>query len=144
MAPIPQTEPTLVDRVVQRTLDLPGVIAEPHRFGGREFRLGNREIGHVHANGFVDINFPRRLRDALVESGRTEPHHLYPDSGWTTFHVTVPANVQLGVDLLRISYLYHAAALSKRDETIPAPDLERELADLGVSTAVNEAFAPVA
>lgn len=135
--------PTLVDRVVEQVGAFRGVVVEPHRFGGRAFRLGSREIGHVHANGFVDVNFPRPLRDALVEAGRTGPHHRYPDSGWTTFHLSGPADVPAAVDLLRVSYLFHAAALSKRNRSIPAPDLEADLAALGVPEAVHAAFAPV-
>lgn len=144
MPPVPTPEPTLVDRVADRVGEYRGVVVEPHRFGGREFRLGSREIGHVHANGFVDINFPRPLRDALVEAELTDPHHLYPDSGWTTYRVTIPAHVPKAVALLRVSYLYHAAALSKRNSSIPEPDLEAELEALGIPESVHEAFAPVA
>lgn len=144
MPPVPEPGPTLVDRIVNEVRAFRGVVVAPHRFGGREFRLGSREIGHVHANGFVDVNFPRQLRDALVEAELTGPHHLYPDSGWTTYRVTVPANVPRAVNLLRIAYLYHAAALSKRNSSIPEPDLGRELAELGVPDDVHEAFAPAA
>lgn len=144
MVPVPKPEPTAIDRVIDRVGEFKGVVVAPHRFGGREFRLGSREIGHVHGNGFVDINFPRPLRDALVDAELTDPHHLYPDSGWTTYRVTIPANVQRAVDLLRVSYLYHAAALSKRNSSIPEPDLESELEALGLPASVHEAFAPVA
>lgn len=33
------------------------VSVHPHRFGGREFRFGNTEIGHVHTGGTVDVRF---------------------------------------------------------------------------------------
>ena len=32
-----------------------GITAQPHRFGGTEYRLGRREIGHVHGDHLVDI-----------------------------------------------------------------------------------------
>src|SRR5216683_5230495 len=44
----------------------PHVSVHPHRFGGREFRFGNAELGHVHLGGTVDIPFPRAVRDALL------------------------------------------------------------------------------
>ncbi len=28
----------------------PGVTAHPHRFGGMEYRLGKRELGHIHGD----------------------------------------------------------------------------------------------
>jgi hypothetical protein len=37
----------------------PNISIHPHRFGGREFRFGSAEVGHVHAGGIVDIPFPR-------------------------------------------------------------------------------------
>jgi hypothetical protein len=41
----------------------------PHRFGGREFRFGHAEVGHVHTGGIVDISFPRSIHDALLAEG---------------------------------------------------------------------------
>ena len=42
----------------------PNVSIHPHRFGGREFRFGNVEVGHVHNGGIVDIPLLRSVRDA--------------------------------------------------------------------------------
>src|SRR6266481_4887118 len=63
------------------------VSVHPHRFGGREFRFGNAELGHVHLGGTVDIPFPRAVRDALLADGLAEQHHWVPNSGWTTSQV---------------------------------------------------------
>ena len=38
-------------------LEQPGVTAHPHRFGGTEFRLGKREIGHVQGESLLVIPF---------------------------------------------------------------------------------------
>ena len=32
-----------------------GVTAHPHRYGGTEYRLGRREIGHSHGDSLVAI-----------------------------------------------------------------------------------------
>ncbi|MFC7176864.1 luciferase family protein [Halosegnis marinus] len=130
-----------IDRVVETVAALPGVGTAPHRFGGTEFTLRGRELGHVHADGYLDISYPRAVRDALVAEGWTGPHHLYPDSGWTTFHLTVPANVAHATALVTLSYLWHAAALSKRHADVPAPDTEGELARLDAPASVRRLFA---
>ena len=65
----------------------PNVSVHPHRFGGKEFRFGKAEIGHVHRDGTLDIPFPRAVRDALLEEGQAEEHRWVPNSGWTTFRV---------------------------------------------------------
>jgi len=58
-----------------------GVSAHPHRFGGREFRLGEAEVGHIHVGGILDIPFPRAIRDALLDDGLAGAHHWIPNSG---------------------------------------------------------------
>src|SRR5271157_134237 len=58
-----------------------------HRFGGREFRFGDAEVGHTHDGGIVDIPFPRAVRDAILANGLAEEHRWVPNSGWITFHL---------------------------------------------------------
>lgn len=82
----------------------PGTSAHPHRFGGTEFRIGKREIGHVHGDFLVDIPFPKRLRDELVAAGRCQPHHVLPASGWVSAYVREDADVDNAIDLLRMSF----------------------------------------
>ena len=52
------------------------VTEAPHRFGGVEFRLGKRELGHVHGDWLVDIPFPKQVRDGIIAAGegRTSSH----------------------------------------------------------------------
>lgn len=87
----------------------PNVSVHPHRFGGKEFRFGKAEIGHLHADGTLDIPFPRAIRDALIEDGQAEQHRWVPDSGWATFRVRSRADVSLALQLMRVSYLRYAA-----------------------------------
>ncbi len=104
----------------------PDVSVHPHRFGGKEFRFGKAEIGHLHTDGTVDIPFPRALRDALVEQGQAEEHRWVPNSGWTTFRVHSPAEAGHALELLRISYLRYAMKTAEN----PRELLEREAARL--------------
>ena len=80
------------------------VEAVPHRFGGTEFRLGTREIGHVHGDHLVDIPFPKRVRDEVVAAGEAEPHHVLPESGWVSFYLRTAEDVERAIALLRRSY----------------------------------------
>lgn len=81
-----------------------GVTAHPHRFGGTEYRLGSREIGHVHGDGLVDIPFPTRVRDELVSAGQAVPHHVLPKSGWVSVYIREPGDIERAIALLRLSY----------------------------------------
>jgi Ni,Fe-hydrogenase I large subunit len=74
-----------------------GVTVHPHRFGGVEFRLGRRELGHLH-DTWADLPFTRRIREMLVETGRAEPHR-FGVQGWVSRDLDEEA-----VELFRLSY----------------------------------------
>lgn len=92
------------ERIVGEVSKWRGVEAGPHRFGGTEFRLGRRELGHVHGDHQADIVFPMEVRDRLVAEGRAEPHHILHRSGWITFRFRTDADVEAAVALFRLSY----------------------------------------
>ena len=81
-----------------------GVNVQPDRFGGVEFRMGRREMGHVHSNGVADVLLPVRLRRNVVAAGRAEPHHTLPHSGWVSFRLRTEHDVPAVVDLFRLNY----------------------------------------
>ncbi len=80
-----------------------GVSVHNHRFGGVEFRLGRRELGHLHGT-FADLPFRRDVHDELVASGRAKPHHILPDSGWVTAPMRSRAEAENVISLLRQNY----------------------------------------
>jgi hypothetical protein len=92
------------EKITQAVLVWPGVETSPHRFGGTEFKLGSREIGHVHGDHLVDIPFPTRVRDEVVASGQAQPHHVLPESGWVSAYLHQPADVEKVIALLERSY----------------------------------------
>src|SRR4051794_3215383 len=55
------TTPTLIEAVRRELLAHPEVTESTHRFGGIEFRLGRRELGHLHGEHLADLPFPRRV-----------------------------------------------------------------------------------
>jgi len=81
-----------------------GVSTAPHQFGGVEYRLGTRELGHIHGNHLVDIPFPKKVRDEIVNAGLAKPHHILPETGWVSFHLREESDVQKVIALLRRSY----------------------------------------
>jgi hypothetical protein len=76
----------------------------PHRFGGVEFRLGRRELGHLHGDRIADLPFPRRVRDQLIAEGRARAHHVLPDSGWITVSIGSRQEAERAVELFRMAY----------------------------------------
>ncbi|NWF64938.1 MAG: DUF5519 family protein [Chloroflexi bacterium] len=81
-----------------------GVTVAPHRFGGVEYVIGKREVGHIHGDHMADIPFPKKVRDELVAAGRAQPHHLLPETGWITFYLRQEDDVEKAIELFRESY----------------------------------------
>lgn len=81
-----------------------GVLVTPHRFGGVAFRVGTREIGHVHLGGVADLLVSVRLRRDLVAAGRAQAHRSLPHSGWISFRIRSEHDVPAAVALFRINY----------------------------------------
>ena len=107
----------------------PQISVHAHRFGGREFRFGSAEIGHVHQGGMVDIPLPRSVRDALLAEGLAEEHRWVPNSGWITFHVRSEEDFNHAVWLLRLSYLRYAMKAAPD----PCELLDRQSQELDLS-----------
>jgi hypothetical protein len=105
---------TSLTDAVRAVLTDPEVSEAEHRFGGLEFRLGRRELGHLHGERLADLPFPRRVRDELIAAGRAEAHHALPNSGWVTRRVRGPEDVAAVAALFAMSYERAAAANRSR------------------------------
>ncbi|MBV9192749.1 MAG: DUF5519 family protein [Solirubrobacterales bacterium] len=108
-----RTPASVADRIVAEVGSWPEVEIAPHRFGGVEFRLGRRELGHLHGDRIADLPFPRRVRDQLVAAGRARPHHVLPDSGWVTFPIGGGDGVEPAIELFRLAYERARSARSR-------------------------------
>jgi hypothetical protein len=91
-------------RILDEVQSWPGVATHPHRFGGVEFRLGKREIGHLHGNSLLDVPFPVKIKEELIAAGEAEEHHVLPESGWISFRIRTGEDVEHAVNLLRRSF----------------------------------------
>jgi hypothetical protein len=92
------------EAIERELLTWPGVTAGSHRFGGREFRVGNREIGHLHGGEVADLPFTRSLREELVSHGEVSPHHHLPNSGWVSFYIKSEQDIPAALALFRRNY----------------------------------------
>jgi len=136
-------------RIEAEVLTWPGVISQPHRFGGTEFILGKREVGHVHSDRLLDIAFPKPVRDAIVAAGKAEPHHVLPSSGWVSVQVREPGDWDRALELLRRAHAIRIEPRAARaDDPIPTPDetdardtVDRGTAPRSVEDALDEALA---
>lgn len=90
--------------ILQEVTGWPGVTTQSDEFGETAFVVRGRSIGHVHGGRQADIPYPRRIRDELIAAGRTGPHHVHPDSGWTTLYIRDDRDARTAAELLRLNY----------------------------------------
>ena len=106
-------------RITEAVTSWAGVTSQPHRFGGLEYVIGRREIGHIHGDSLVDIPFPKKVRDEIVAAGRAQPHHILPESGWISFTLWQESDVEQAIALLEESY---RIAIKQKSKTIEVQD----------------------
>jgi hypothetical protein len=100
-------------RIEQEVGSWEGVTVHPHRFGGVEFRLGRRELGHLHET-YADLPFTSRIRSMLLETGRAMPHRAGVN-GW------VSVELDDAIDLFKLSYERAQVARAVREARRPDP-----------------------
>ena len=102
----------IAGRIEREVASWEGVTTHPHRFGGVEFRLDRRKLGHLHGERWADLPFHRTVRDMLVETGRAQPHHVLPHTGWVSKQIRGDDDVGEVIELFRLSY--ERARVAKR------------------------------
>ena len=105
----------IAERIEREVGSWEGVSTVEHRFGGVEFRVGRREIGHLHGARWADLPFQKGIRDMLVETGRAQPHHVLPHTGWVSKQIRTDEDVEDVIELFRLSYERARVAANVRD-----------------------------
>jgi hypothetical protein len=100
----------LLEQIEREVLAWPGVWKKrdengPGGIGVTGYRLGRRQIGHVHDDGHADFRFSGEARDELIRSGRAIPHPAFPDSRTTaSYQIRSAEDVSGALDLFRLGY----------------------------------------
>lgn len=73
--------------------------------GELSFRLGTREIGHLHGDHAAHFVFPRGTAEQLRAAGRIGPHPVFPEHPkMAARRIASAADVADVIALLRIGY----------------------------------------
>jgi hypothetical protein len=69
------------------------------------FRLGRREIGHLHGDHAAHFGFPKDVWRTLYAQGRIVHHPVFPDQeGWAARGIRDEDDVRDVIALLRMNY----------------------------------------
>ena len=83
----------------------PGVTTALGGLGELSFRVGRREIGHLHGDAAAHFGFPRHVWITLRREGRIEPHPVFSDLvGPAARRLQAPSDIPAVIDLFRLNY----------------------------------------
>src|SRR5947207_11056410 len=92
-------------RIADEVTSWEGVTAGPGRRGEFSFKLGGREIGHLHGDRAAHFGFPKDVWQVLFDEGRIEYHPVFPGRpGFGARRIEDEADVQDVIALMRVNY----------------------------------------
>lgn len=97
---------TASQQIIDEVASWPGVEAGPGERGSWvAFRLGRRELGHLHGDRALHTGFPREIWAELREQGRIDHHPVFPDKpGPAARRIEDADDVRDVIELLRLNY----------------------------------------
>jgi Family of unknown function (DUF5519) len=99
------TQRTASQRITEEVTSWPGVQAGPDRRGEFAFKVGRREIGHLHGGQAAHFSFPKRVWAELFEQGRIVHHPVFPGrEGPAARRIEDEADVADVIELMRLNY----------------------------------------
>jgi luciferase-like monooxygenase len=96
---------TASEQITAEVTSWPGVLAEHGTRGEFAFKLGGRELGHLHGDHVAHFGFPKHVWSELFEQRRIDYHPVFPDRpGFGARRIESEADVRDVIELLRINY----------------------------------------
>jgi hypothetical protein len=96
---------TASERITAEVTSWPGVEAGPGRRGEFSFRVGRREIGHLHGDHAAHFMLPKDLWADLRRQGRIGHHPVFPDrEGPGARRIDDEDDVRDVIALMRLNY----------------------------------------
>ena len=93
------------ERITGEVTGWPGVEAGLGRRGEFSFKVGRREIGHLHGNRSAHFFFPKDVWDELFAQGRIVEHPVFPARrGPGARRIETDEDVEDVIALMRLNY----------------------------------------
>jgi Luciferase len=96
---------TASEEITEQVTGWPGVQAGPGRRGEFAFKVGARELGHLHGDHAAHFSFPKAVWAELHAQGRIEDHPVFPGKqGPAARRIEDEADVRDVIALMRLNY----------------------------------------
>jgi luciferase-like monooxygenase len=96
---------TASEQITGEVTSWPGVTAGPGRRGEFAFRVGRKEIGHLHGDRVAHFGFPKKVWTELFDQGRIDYHPVFPGKpGFGARAIESDADVDEVIAMMRLNY----------------------------------------
>jgi len=96
---------TASERITEEVTSWPGIEAGPGRRGEFAFKVGGREIGHLHGDHAAHFGLPKEQWRELFEQGRIEYHPVFPGrEGFGARRIETENDVRDVIAMMRLNY----------------------------------------
>ena len=99
------TTQTASEQITEEVTSWPGVEAGYGERSEFAFRLGRREIGHLHGDRVMHTGFPKAVWQELFDAGRIDYHPVFPGKpGYAARKIESEDDIGDVIELLRLNY----------------------------------------
>jgi hypothetical protein len=103
-ADMPKTQ-TPSEEITEKVTSWPGVEAGPGKRGEFAFKVGGREIGHLHGDHAAHFVFPKDVWRELMDEGRVAEHPVFPGrEGPASRRIENEDDVRDVIAMMRMNY----------------------------------------
>ena len=96
---------TASEQITEEVTSWPGIEAGPGRRGEFAFKLGHREIGHLHGDRAAHFSFPKATWHELRAEGRIVDHPVFPGKiGPAARRIEDEDDVRDVIAMMRLNY----------------------------------------
>jgi hypothetical protein len=101
---VPNTQ-TASEQITEQVTSWPGVKAVWGQRGEFSFRVGRRELGHLHGDHAAHFSFPKHIWYDLREQGRIVHHPVFPGRiGPAARRIDGAADARDVIEMMRMNY----------------------------------------
>ncbi len=109
------TQQSPSDAITAEVTSWPGVTAGTGRRGEWGFKLGGRELGHLHGDHAAHFFFPEHVWERLHAEGRIDFHPVFPERrGPAARRIEGPQDVADVIAMMRLNCGHIEARLQTR------------------------------
>ncbi len=96
---------TKSEQITREVTSWPGVEAGNGTRGEFAFRVGRREIGHLHGDHVAHFGFPKDVWQELFDEGRIDYHPVFPGKpGYGARRIENEEDIGDVIELMRLNY----------------------------------------